>query len=67
LVFAAGAPPNYNPAREFVKRPAGPLARSNLMRALLASLEGLWQQDGSFTVTNSRNGFTKTYRAESGS
>jgi hypothetical protein len=21
------------------------------------------QQDGSFTVTNSRNGFTKTYRA----
>ncbi len=25
------------------------------------------QQDGSFTVTNSRNGFTKTYRAQSGS
>jgi len=25
------------------------------------------QQDGTFTVTNSRNGFTKTYRARSGS
>lgn len=25
------------------------------------------QQDGTFTVTNSRNGFTKTYRPESGS
>jgi competence protein ComEC len=25
------------------------------------------QQDGTFTVTNSRNGFTKTYRADSGS
>ena len=24
------------------------------------------QQDGTFTVTNSRNGFTKTYRAPSG-
>jgi len=25
------------------------------------------QQDGTFTVTNSRNGFSKTYRARSGS
>ena len=24
------------------------------------------QQDGTFTVTNSRNGFTKTYRGQSG-
>jgi competence protein ComEC len=62
-------PVDGQPAEMPVAPMAAPVPGANVPPAPVHNGPAYWikvsaQQDGSFTVTNARNGFTKTYRSE---